>query len=207
MRRVTSSSSCSTSSRSRPGSRVDATSRSWATVDSLELVQAAVPGATGEGASVQADVAPLERSLAGLARAASRHGGVEVSAVVAGSPGVDRARPPGRCPDRAWRGPEGSRRLGRRQGRSRAGRRGRARRRAARGHASGRLRLARRRRRPHRPCPRDSPWDVSVSVMSEGQTLGRVPHTHVLTEPDRQRSRRESRRSLRMRPPVWQAGQ
>ena len=56
-----------------------------ATVDSLELVQAAVPGATGAGASVQADVAPLERSLAGLARAASRHGGVEVSTVVAGS--------------------------------------------------------------------------------------------------------------------------
>ena len=55
------------------------------TVDSLELVQAAVPGATGEGASVQVDVAPLERSLAGLARAASRHGGVDVSAVVAGT--------------------------------------------------------------------------------------------------------------------------
>jgi signal transduction histidine kinase len=55
------------------------------TVDSLELVQTAVPGATGAGASVQVDVAPLERALAGLARAASRHGGVEVSTVVAGT--------------------------------------------------------------------------------------------------------------------------
>jgi len=52
--------------------------------DSLELARAAVPSATGEGAVVQVDVEAVERSLAALARAASRHGGVEVSVEVAG---------------------------------------------------------------------------------------------------------------------------
>ncbi len=54
-------------------------------VDSLELARAAVPAATGEGATVEVDVAAVERSLAALVRAASRHGGVEVSASVAGA--------------------------------------------------------------------------------------------------------------------------
>ena len=53
-------------------------------IDALELAQAAIPGATGEGAPVEVDVNPVERSLAAFARAASRHGGVEVSASVAG---------------------------------------------------------------------------------------------------------------------------
>ena len=51
---------------------------------SLELAQAAVPGATGEGAPVRVDVEAVERALAGLARAAGRHGGVEISVEVAG---------------------------------------------------------------------------------------------------------------------------
>ncbi|MGI9111768.1 MAG: sensor histidine kinase [Gaiellaceae bacterium] len=54
-------------------------------VDSLELIRAAVPAATGEGATVEVDVAAIERSLAALVRAAARHGGVEVSANVAGA--------------------------------------------------------------------------------------------------------------------------
>lgn len=53
-------------------------------IDSLELVQAALPAATGEGAQVQVDVEPVQRALAALARAAARHGGVEVSAAVSG---------------------------------------------------------------------------------------------------------------------------
>ncbi|HXH87897.1 MAG TPA: histidine kinase dimerization/phospho-acceptor domain-containing protein [Gaiellaceae bacterium] len=53
--------------------------------DSFALAQAAVPGATGSGAPVQVDVDAVERSLAALARAASRHGGVEVSVAVAGA--------------------------------------------------------------------------------------------------------------------------
>ena len=53
-------------------------------VDSLALAQAAVPGATGSGSAVQVDVEAVERSLAALARAASRHGGVEVAVTVAG---------------------------------------------------------------------------------------------------------------------------
>jgi len=53
-------------------------------IDSLELAQAAVPGATGEGATVEVDVTAVERALAALVRAASRHGGVEVSVTVAG---------------------------------------------------------------------------------------------------------------------------
>ncbi|MCP9487161.1 MAG: hypothetical protein MSC30_15030 [Gaiellaceae bacterium MAG52_C11] len=54
-------------------------------IDSLELARAAVSGATGEGATVEVDVDAVQRSLAALARAAARHGGVEVSALVAGS--------------------------------------------------------------------------------------------------------------------------
>lgn len=54
------------------------------TVDSLELAQAAVPGAQGEGAPVEVDVEPVSRALAAFARAAARHGGVEVFAGVAG---------------------------------------------------------------------------------------------------------------------------
>ena len=52
-------------------------------IDSLELAQAAVPGATGEGAPVQVDVEAVERALAALERAAARHGGVEVALAVA----------------------------------------------------------------------------------------------------------------------------
>jgi signal transduction histidine kinase len=55
------------------------------TVDSLELAQAAVPGATGEGTAVAVDVDAVERALAAFARAASRHGGVEISMTVAGA--------------------------------------------------------------------------------------------------------------------------
>ena len=53
--------------------------------DSLELTQAAVPGATGNGSPVLVDVDAVERSLRALARAASRHGGVEVSTAVKGA--------------------------------------------------------------------------------------------------------------------------
>ena len=63
------------------GDRYDPVRR---TVDSLELAQAAFPGATGEGATVEIDVDPIERALASFARAASRHGGVEVAVSVAG---------------------------------------------------------------------------------------------------------------------------
>jgi signal transduction histidine kinase len=52
--------------------------------DSLELARAAVPGATGVGSAVHVDVDAVERSLAALARAASRHGGAEVSTSVDG---------------------------------------------------------------------------------------------------------------------------
>jgi signal transduction histidine kinase len=51
--------------------------------DTLELAQAAAEragdavSASGAGAAVEVDVEPLERALAGLARAAQRHGGVE----------------------------------------------------------------------------------------------------------------------------------
>ena len=67
-------------------------------VDSLELAQSGVPGATGKGSSVEVDVEPVARALASLARAASRHGGVEVSTSVAGrevsiSPIVEDAGP------------------------------------------------------------------------------------------------------------------
>ena len=53
--------------------------------DSLELARAAVPEATGEGATVQVDVDAVVLALASLARAAARHGGVEVGVEVRGS--------------------------------------------------------------------------------------------------------------------------
>jgi signal transduction histidine kinase len=53
--------------------------------DSLELARAAVPAASGEGASTEVDVDVVVRSLAALARAASRHGGVEVTVHVRGA--------------------------------------------------------------------------------------------------------------------------
>jgi signal transduction histidine kinase len=49
--------------------------------DSLEL---APEGTSGNGATVQVDPEPVERSLAALARAAARHGGVEVGVAVDG---------------------------------------------------------------------------------------------------------------------------
>jgi signal transduction histidine kinase len=59
--------------------------------DTLELAQAAAERAgdavtaTGSGKTVEVDVEPLERALAGLARAAQRHGGVpSVEIAVAG---------------------------------------------------------------------------------------------------------------------------
>jgi signal transduction histidine kinase len=53
--------------------------------DSLELARAAVPSASGEGASTDVDVDVVVRSLAALARAASRHGGVDVAVEVRGT--------------------------------------------------------------------------------------------------------------------------
>jgi signal transduction histidine kinase len=53
--------------------------------DSLELARAAVPAASGEGTSTEVDVDVVVRSLAALARAASRHGGVEVTVHVRGA--------------------------------------------------------------------------------------------------------------------------
>jgi hypothetical protein len=63
--------------------------------DSLEL---APEGATGTGARVRVDPEPVQRALAALARAAARHGGVEVSVSVDGpriaiEPVVERAGP------------------------------------------------------------------------------------------------------------------
>ena len=54
-------------------------------IDSLELAQSAVENATGEGATVAVDVDAVERALAAFARAASRHGGVEISTTVDGT--------------------------------------------------------------------------------------------------------------------------
>ena len=50
--------------------------------DSLEL---APEGATGTGATVQVDPEPVARALAAFARAASRHGGVDVAVSVDGA--------------------------------------------------------------------------------------------------------------------------
>ncbi len=54
-------------------------------VDSLELARAAVPTALGVGAPAQVDADVVVRSLAALARAASRHGGVDVGVQVTGT--------------------------------------------------------------------------------------------------------------------------
>ncbi len=63
------------------GGRYDPVTRE---ADSLELARAAVPEATGEGATVQVDVDAVVLALASLARAAARHGGVEVGVQVRG---------------------------------------------------------------------------------------------------------------------------
>lgn len=52
--------------------------------DSLELARAQMPGATGTGAAVQVEPEVVERALGSLARAAARHGGVEVAVSVDG---------------------------------------------------------------------------------------------------------------------------
>jgi signal transduction histidine kinase len=54
-------------------------------VDSLLLAQRAVPEATGAGTAVTVDTEAVVRGLAGLVRAASRHGGVEVGLSVDGT--------------------------------------------------------------------------------------------------------------------------
>jgi signal transduction histidine kinase len=54
-------------------------------VDSLQLARRAVPEATGSGAAVTVEPDAVARALAGLARAASRHGGVEVTLTVDGT--------------------------------------------------------------------------------------------------------------------------
>ena len=69
------------------GGRYDPVTRE---VDSLELARAAFPEASGAGSTVQVDVEAVERSLAALARAAARHGGVDVAVTVAG-PAVEIA--------------------------------------------------------------------------------------------------------------------
>ena len=53
-------------------------------VDSLEVAQAAVADASGRGTPVRVDPAVVERSLAALALAARRHGGVDVAVSVEG---------------------------------------------------------------------------------------------------------------------------
>jgi signal transduction histidine kinase len=53
--------------------------------DSLELAQRAVPEASGAGAAVTVDPDAVVRALAGLVRAASRHGGVVASLTVDGT--------------------------------------------------------------------------------------------------------------------------
>jgi signal transduction histidine kinase len=53
--------------------------------DSLELARQAVDDASGAGATVLVDPPTVERSLAALARAARRHGGVDVSVSVEGA--------------------------------------------------------------------------------------------------------------------------
>jgi hypothetical protein len=74
------------------GGRYDPVTRE---VDSLSL---APEGATGTGAPVQVDPEAVERALASLARAAARHGGVEVRVTVDGprvqlEPVVESAAP------------------------------------------------------------------------------------------------------------------
>jgi signal transduction histidine kinase len=60
-------------------------------VDSLELVRAAEPSATGEGGAVSVDADAVERAIGDLARAAARHGGAPPAVVVDGA--VVRLRP------------------------------------------------------------------------------------------------------------------
>ncbi|HEY7794796.1 MAG TPA: histidine kinase dimerization/phospho-acceptor domain-containing protein [Gaiellaceae bacterium] len=60
------------------GGRYEPTRRE---ADTLEL---APEGATGRGGTVLVDPAAVEQALAGLARAAARHGGVDVSVTVDG---------------------------------------------------------------------------------------------------------------------------
>ena len=60
-------------------------------VDSLELVRAAEPSATGEGGAVSVDADAVERAIGDLARAAARHGGAPPAVVVDGT--VVRMRP------------------------------------------------------------------------------------------------------------------
>jgi signal transduction histidine kinase len=74
------------------GGRYDPVTRE---ADSLSL---APEGATGVGAPVQVEPEAVERALAGLARAAARHGGVDVRVSVDGprvrfEPVVDSAAP------------------------------------------------------------------------------------------------------------------
>jgi signal transduction histidine kinase len=74
------------------GGRYDPVTRE---VDSLSL---APEGATGVGAPVQVEPEAVERALAGLARAAARHGGVDVRVTVDGprvrfEPVVESAAP------------------------------------------------------------------------------------------------------------------
>ena len=54
-------------------------------VDSLLVAQRAVPEATGAGTAVTVEPDAVARALAGLVRAASRHGGVDVSLTVDGT--------------------------------------------------------------------------------------------------------------------------
>ena len=53
-------------------------------VRELDSLSVAPDGATGAGATVLVDTAPVERGLAALKRAAERHGGVEVAVAVDG---------------------------------------------------------------------------------------------------------------------------
>jgi signal transduction histidine kinase len=54
-------------------------------VDSLQLARRAAPEAAGVGTAVTVEPDAVARALAGLARAASRHGGVEVTLTVDGT--------------------------------------------------------------------------------------------------------------------------
>ena len=63
------------------GGRYDPVTRE---IDSLELAQLGVAEASGVGETVTVDVEAVARALAGLARAAERHGGVEVAVRVEG---------------------------------------------------------------------------------------------------------------------------
>ena len=102
-------------------------------VDSLEL---APEGASGTGSTVNLDPEAVASALSSLARAAARHGGVDVSTSVDGPQRLDRAGRRRGGPGRARRAAEGSGRCRRRSGASRARRRGHARGRAPDRHAA-----------------------------------------------------------------------